>query len=311
MLATQAPGYVLRVPDERLDARRFEALLEHGRGLLALGDAQHAADALRTALSLWRGPPLADLAYEPFAQTEIRRLEELRLAALEERIEADLALGRHDALVAELETLVAENPYRERLQGQLLLALYRSGRQAEALDAYRRARRTLTDELGIDPGPRLQELERSILRQDASLEAPAPPPPPEGSPRARKPSNEARSAYASKPALATALVLVLAVAGALVIALRDKSEPAQKPVALEGNSVAVIDPTTNSIVAEIPIGARPSGIAAGDGSIWVGNRDDHTLLRIDPRARKVIRTIGLSVEPRQIAIAAQERLDRE
>jgi YVTN family beta-propeller protein len=305
LLATQAPGYVLRVPDERLDARRFEALLEQGRESLALGNAQEAAAALRTALSLWRGPPLADIAYESFAQTEIRRLQELRLAALEERIDADLVLGRHDALIAELERLVAENPYRERLLGQLLLALYRSGRQAEALDAYRRARRTLTDELGIAPGPRLQELERSILRQDASLDAPAPPPPPEGAPRAGKPSTEARPAHPWKLAFATALVLVLAVAGALVVALRDRSEPAQKPVTLTGNSVAVIDPMTNTIVAEIPIGARPSGIAAGDGSIWVGNRDDNTLLRIDPRSRKVIRTIGLSVEPRQIAIAAQ------
>jgi YVTN family beta-propeller protein len=305
LLATQAPGYVLRVPAERLDARQFEALHEQGREALALGDAQQAAAKLRAALSLWRGPPLADLAYEPFAQTEMRRLEELRLAALEDRIEADLALGRHDALVAELETLVAEHPYRERLQGQLLLALYRSGRQAEALDAYRRARRTFADELGIDPGPRLQELQRSILRHDTSLEAPAPPPPPTALDQPRKRRTERHSRRRRRLALAIGLVVVLAIAPALVVALRDRSPTAQSPVALTGDSVAVIDPATTSIVAEVPVGARPSGIAAGGGSIWVANRDDNTLLRIDPRSRRVVRTIGLAVETRQVAIAAQ------
>lgn len=303
LLATQAPGYVLRVPAERLDARRFEALLEQGREALALGDAQQAAARLRAALVLWRGPPLADLAYEAFAQTETRRLEELRLAALEDRIEADLALGRHDALVAELETLVAENPYRERLQGQLLLALYRSGRQAEALDAYRRARRKFADELGIDPGPRLQELERSILRHDTSLEPPAPPPP-TALDESRRRTTERHLWRRWRPDLAAGLV-ALVIAAALVAALRDTFRAAPEPVVLKGDSVAVIDPATNSIAAEIPVGARPSGIAVGEGSVWVGNRDDNTLLRIDPRSRKVIRIIGLAVEPGAVAVAAQ------
>lgn len=305
LLATQAPGYVLRVPAERLDARRFEQLLEQGREALALSDAPRAAATLRAALAIWRGPALADLAYEPFAQTEMRRLEELRLAAFEDRIEADLALGRHDALVAELETLVAENPYRERLQGQLLLALYRSGRQAEALDAYRRARRMFADELGIDPGPRLQELERSILRHDAALEAPAPPPPPPVLDQQRRPRPERHPRTRASRALAIGLVVVLAVAAALIAARRDRSGKVRAPVVLTGDSVAVIDPATTSVVAEIPVGARPSGIASGEGSIWVANRDDNTLLRIDPRSRKVIRTIGLAVEPREVAVAAQ------
>jgi YVTN family beta-propeller protein len=296
VLATQPPGYVLRVRPERLDARRFEALLEQGREALAGGDAQQAAATLRAALSLWRGPPLADLAYEPFAQAETRRLEELRVAALEDRIEADLALGRHDALVAELETLVAENPYRERLQGQRMLALYRSGRQAEALDAYRRARRTLADELGIDPGPRLAELERAILRQDASLDAPS-------LPHVEREGKRRRTRW--KVALAAGLVLALAIAIGLVAVLRDSSPVPPKPVVLRGDSVAVIDPATTSIVGEIPVGARPSGIAVGAGSVWVGNRDDNTLLRIDPRSRKVIRRIGLAVEPRVVVIAAE------
>src|SRR2546422_678494 len=131
-----------------------------------------AADTLRTALALWRGAPLADLAWEPFAHVEITRLEELRLAALEDRIDADLALGRHGQLVAELERLVAEQPLRERPRSQLMLALYRSGRQADALAVYQRARRTLVDELGLEPSDSLRQLERAILAHDPALNAP-------------------------------------------------------------------------------------------------------------------------------------------
>ena len=131
---------------------------------------------LREALALWRGPPLADLAFESFAQPAIARLEELRLVAIEKRIDADLALGRHAEVVAELEALVAEHPLRERVRAQLMLALYRCGRQADALAVYQSARRELVEELGIEPSPTLRELEQSILRQDPSLElAPAPP----------------------------------------------------------------------------------------------------------------------------------------
>ena len=144
--------------------------MDEGRSLLARGLAADASERLRDALALWRGPALADFAYESFAQSAIARLEEIRLAAVELRIDADLALGRHDELVGELEALVAEHPLRERLRRYLMTALYRSGRQAEALDAYQDARRALVDELGIDPSPALQELERAILRQDPSLD---------------------------------------------------------------------------------------------------------------------------------------------
>jgi DNA-binding SARP family transcriptional activator len=174
VLVTRAPGYVLELEPEQLDLRRFERLVSEGRADLSAGQAEQAAAKLHEALALWRGSPLADFAYEPFAQAAVARLEELRLAALEERIEADLALGRHAALVGELEALAVQHPLRERLQGQLMLALYRAGRQAEALDAYQRARRALVDDLGIDPGQPLQALERAILQQDAALDlAPA------------------------------------------------------------------------------------------------------------------------------------------
>ena len=135
-MLTETTGYVLHVPPEGFDARRFETLLETGRRQLASGESARASVTLRDALALWRGPALADLAFEPFAQSEIARLEELRLTAIESRIEADLALGRPETLVAELETLVAAHPYREGLRAQLMLALYRSGRQAEALETY-------------------------------------------------------------------------------------------------------------------------------------------------------------------------------
>jgi predicted ATPase/DNA-binding SARP family transcriptional activator len=172
-IVTREPGYLLVFEPQRLDRARFERLLAEARGAAP----RERAMLLREALALWRGPPLSDLVFERFAQPEIQRLEELRLEALEERIEAELELGQGSELVAELEALVAEQPLRERLRGQLMQALYRSGRQAEALDAYQAARRMLVEELGVEPSPPLQELQGAILRQDPAL-APAPWPAP-------------------------------------------------------------------------------------------------------------------------------------
>jgi DNA-binding SARP family transcriptional activator len=168
-LETRAGGYALDVETESVDLFRFEDLTQDGRRLLAAGDAAAARAAFGEALALWRGPPLADFAYEPFAQTEISRLEELRVAALEDRIDADLALGETASLVPELEALIASHPLRERLRRQLMLALYRAGRQADALRAYREGRSAL-DDLGIQPTRGLRELEAAILRHDPSLD---------------------------------------------------------------------------------------------------------------------------------------------
>jgi DNA-binding SARP family transcriptional activator len=170
VLITSGRGYLLRAGPDELDSRSFEQLANAGREALARGDAQTASTTLREGLALWRGSALADFVYEPFAQHEIARLEELRLAAGEDRIEADLQLGRHADLVGELEALVAQHPLRERLRAQLMLALYRSARQADALEVYKRTRQHLIDELGIEPGPALQRLEKAVLAQDASLE---------------------------------------------------------------------------------------------------------------------------------------------
>jgi DNA-binding SARP family transcriptional activator len=170
-LLTRPPGYVLELGADELDAGRCKRLYDSGRSALGAGDAAGAAALLQAAQALWRGPPLAEFTYEPFAQATIARLEELRLSCREEIIEAELALGRHAEVVSELESLVREQPLRERPRGQLMLALYRSGRQAEALEAFQQARRMLVDELALDPSPALQELEQRILRQDPSLDA--------------------------------------------------------------------------------------------------------------------------------------------
>jgi DNA-binding SARP family transcriptional activator len=183
-LITRPPGYALRIFPEELDVSQFEQLVSEGREALIARAAEEAARTLRQALSLWQGPALADFRYEPFAQAEIVRLEELHLTCLEERVEADLALGLASVLVAELRRLVSEYPLRERLRGQLMLALYRDSRQTEALEVYREFRSVLRDELGLDPSPQLRELETAILRHD-SLASPVPTA--TGAPLARRP----------------------------------------------------------------------------------------------------------------------------
>jgi predicted ATPase/DNA-binding SARP family transcriptional activator len=169
-IRSEASGYRLEVAPGEVDAERFERLVEDGRRVRASGDAAEALARFDEAVALWRGPPLSDVAYEEFAQIEIGRLEELRVVAAEERIEAQLALGRHREVLADVEALIAEQPLRERPRRQLMLALYRCGRQAEALEAYRSARDMLVDELGIEPGRELKELEAAILRQDSALD---------------------------------------------------------------------------------------------------------------------------------------------
>jgi DNA-binding SARP family transcriptional activator len=179
-LLTRPPGYELRVDDGELDLDRFDAMAAAARAQLAAGDAAAAAAGLREALDLWRGPALREFRSEPFAAPAAGRLEELRLGVLEDRLRAELEAGAAAGAVAELEELVAAEPLRERPRELLMLALYRSGRQAEALELYRRTRALFVDELGLEPGPALRELERAVLRQDAALRStpptrPAPP----------------------------------------------------------------------------------------------------------------------------------------
>jgi DNA-binding SARP family transcriptional activator len=170
LLVTRSPGYLLRVGSGELDADRFESLAAEGRRELATGDYAAAVERLGEALALWRGPALVDFVDAPFARAEAARFDELRSAATEDRIEAELALGRHADVVPELEALVAQHPLRERLRGQLMLALYRSGRQADALRVYQETRDVLVEELGLEPSPALQRLEKAVLVQDPALE---------------------------------------------------------------------------------------------------------------------------------------------
>jgi DNA-binding SARP family transcriptional activator len=169
LLRTRPGGYLLAVDPKRIDVSRFESLVARGRREQEAGNAREAAKTLRAALDLCRGEPLADVVLQPFAAPEARRLEELRLSALESRVEAELVLGRHADVVPELEALVAQHPLRERFRSQLMLALYRCGRQAEALEAYRDGRELLVAELGIEPGRGLEQTEHAILRQDPAL----------------------------------------------------------------------------------------------------------------------------------------------
>ena len=279
VLLTRAPGYMLRVKPRAIDAARFEELLADGRDALDAGEAGRAAAILREALGLWRGQALADADNAPSVHAAAMRLEELRLEALEERIDADLAMGRDDELVPELEALVEREPVRERLRGQLMLALYRSGRQADALELYQETRRTYTARLGIEPTPRLRELEQAMLRQDPELDA--------GLPRVRPRAVLRHRRRAVALSAATFALVVAAIAVAVVVTRPDAS--------LEGapGSVAVIDPEAGRVVDTIEVGSSPAAIVFGHGSIWVANSEDDTVSRIDAESREVVKVIGV------------------
>jgi YVTN family beta-propeller protein len=289
VIVSSSGGYALVVDPERIDAPRFERLLDEGRSALADDDPARAAERLHSALALWRGPALGDLAYERFAQDAAARLEELRLAAIEERIDADLRLGRHAELVAELEGLVREQPLRGRLRAQHMLALYRSGRQADALESYREARRSLIEELGLEPGKELRELEQAILAQDPALD------PPRG--RRPRPPRARRRRGLALIAAGTALA---AAAVGVAVAVNGPGES----VAVLPNSIAVIDPESSLIVADVPVGGRPEAIAADERSVWVANHADGTVMQIDIDTRRVAGTITPNIAVEALAVGA-------
>jgi YVTN family beta-propeller protein len=303
VVRTRTSGYVLEVTPGEVDADRFERLVDEGRRALAAADPEHAATLLQEALALWRGPPLADFAYDSFAQGEIEKLGELRLRAVETRIDVDLALGRHDDVVPELQALVAEHRLRERFGGQLIVALYRSGRKADALRVYEDARLALAQELGLEPSEGLQHLHREVLKDDPALSAPA-----RVSPR----SETARIARAPLPifsgrrgmlfGLGGALLLAAALAVAVFEVTRDRASAGI--VSVEPNSLAAIDPETNRIVAAIPVGARPASVVFAGGALWVANVDDENVMRIDPKTQRVVRWIPTGIAASGLAAGA-------
>ncbi len=289
-LVTRAPGYLLEVDPEDVDLHRFEHLVARGRRAIADDAPEEAAARLGDALGLWRGRPFEDLGDPAFAGPEAARLEELRLGALEDRVEADLRLGRAEELVPELQDLVGREPYRERVRGQLMLALYRSGRQADALAVFSGTRRLFVEELGIEPSSQLQELERAILRQDPSLLASSPPP--------SAPGRRRRVWW-----LVAAAALVAVVGVGSVVVLRASGDGEAMQTGAPPDSIAVIDPKTNRLVDVVGVGSTPIAVAVGAGAVWVVNSQDGTLSRIDPKSRKVTRTIGLGTPAADVTVA--------
>ena len=283
-IETHGSGY--RLLFSHTDAAEFERLLDLARTQAP----REAAQTLRAALALWRGPPLVEVEYEGWARTEIARLEELKLAALEERIAADLALGDGSRLVSEVEAMIAAHPHRERLRAELMLALYRSGRQADALQAYADARSALVEGLGIEPGPELKELQRRILDQDPTLGAPS-----------RPVIRAARRA----PWLVLSGGLLLAggaVAGGLLLTAGGSGRSVVVPL----NSVAVISPASDHVIGAIAVGTTPTSVAADSQGVWVVNSDEETLSRIDPARDVVVRTISSGPAPTALALGAGE-----
>ena len=278
------------IAPEQLDLERFRTLVERGRGELDDGDPMGAAQTLREALALWRGPPLADLANEPFAAEASRALDEERLAALEARIDADLACGRHARARRRAVGARPRDPLRERLRAQLMLALYRSGRQSEALDAYADARQTLVSELGLEPGPELQELQQAILdpgRVACALR--------------RRPAGGGDGA--GSLLVATAVGSALLAAALAALALRDDDAAGVDRAVVGEGTVVGIDAESGEIVRRIPAGRTPSALAVGDGALWLVDADARTVLRIVPSSR-VVETLATGATPTDIAFGA-------
>jgi peptide/nickel transport system substrate-binding protein len=298
---TRPSGYLLKAAPEQVDLVRFERLVQDGQRSLAARHASRAAEQLREALALWRGQPLADFRDEPFAQAEITRLEKLRAEAVEDRIDADLDLGQHARVVGELEAVVAARPLHERPYEQLMVALYRCGRQADALAVYQKARRTLAEELGIEPCQSLQRLECAILRQDPSLELPR--------------LDATAPALALRPETARAWLTgavggrrLLAAAGTLAVGLAVLVAGATHgPARLTAgpNTVDVIDGANGNLSAVVTGAGRPNGIAYGLGAVWITDSADDLLLQVNSAAQ-IIDRIPVGSGPAGVTVGGGE-----
>jgi DNA-binding SARP family transcriptional activator/outer membrane protein assembly factor BamB len=300
LLETRGGSILLNAPDEAVDAARFEQLVAAARRAEAPGDR---LVPLEQALALWRGRALADLVDEPALRPECDRLEEERLVAQEERLEAMLALGRHDEAIGPLQALASEQPLRERPRRLLMLALYRAGRQSEALEVYRSFRRLLSDKLGLEPSADLRELEAAILRQDEALATPAPVEP-AAAPLAPPvlPRRARRSRRAALVAIAAAVVVA---AGATFAALSLSGGSSARPaLTVPPLSAAAIDPATGRVVDVVPLPARPVAALAVGRTLWIASWADRTLTRLDDRTGAVLRTIGLPSQPLALASGA-------
>jgi DNA-binding SARP family transcriptional activator/ABC-type branched-subunit amino acid transport system substrate-binding protein/DNA-binding beta-propeller fold protein YncE len=288
VIRTVSPGYLIQARDEDLDLLRFESLVAEARARLDGGEAAAAAATLREALAMWRGRPLADLESEPFARDPIRELDEMWLEAVELRVDADLATGRHADLVRELSALARRYPLREGVRRRLMLALYRSGRQAEALAAYADLRRTLVEELGLEPCRELRALQEAMLRQDPELDL-------------RQPG-AVRVVPRRRRRLWAALAIALAAVAAVGLLALLGSEDTRAPPRSEGLAVAV-SPHSGEVQAQVPVGATPSAVAVGEGRVWVLNADDQTISRIDPSS-SASDTFAIGATPTDLVVGA-------
>ena len=284
-IETVGSGYRLKIDSEQVDVHEFEQLLAEARPL----ERAPAVAKLGEALALWRGPALADFAYEDFAQHEIERLEELRLSCIERRIDLELALGHHDDLVPELEALVRAHPLRERLRAHLMVALYRSGRQAEALDVYGDGRAVLLDELGLEPSEDLQSLQRAILAHDPSLDAP----PRVDTPRPAGAGSRAKGRKLGRP-LAAMVGGLAVLGGAAAAILLTQSRTAS--IVVPPNSVARIDASGNRVESFARVGTDPAAVAVGVGGVWVANAGDGTVSRLDPATGRFVRNYAIGAD---------------
>jgi YVTN family beta-propeller protein len=306
-LLTRPPGYLLDAEPSQVDAFRFEQLVRDGTAAAGRDDHAQASSLLCAALALWRGEALAGLADAPFAQSAARRLTDQHLLALERRIDSDLQLGRDQDLVGELEALIAGHPYHEPFHRQLMLALYRSGRQSDALAVFRRARGLLAEELGIEPGPELRRTEQAILRQDPQLEqraaahlrrpGPAKPAPPVGPPGPAATSDRRR--HRGPALIAAGVALAVAAAVAVPLALRAAGTGASIPA----NGIGVLSPSGNSVTAGLAMPSALASLAAGGGSVWATSPEGHTVYRIDPATRAITQAIPVGAGAGGIAYA--------
>jgi DNA-binding SARP family transcriptional activator/streptogramin lyase len=290
---TQGPGYKLDLDGSSLDLLEFERLVEEARAAAPF----EAIQLRRRALALWRGPPLADVVLDGSARVALARLDETRLTTQLEAIEGELELGRHAGLVGELESLVAASPYQEPAHGLLMLALYRSGRQAEALEVFQALRRRLDDDLGLQPSQRLRDLEAAILRQDEALDIR---PAVAAAPDVAVPSPAGKGSFRVAVAVAVAAAIVLGSLATWAFAFRDE----RSLVDVRPDSVAVIDPARNLVVDDVSVGIRPGAVGSGGGSIWVANVEDRTLSWIPLRTGRVHKNITLPGTPTGVAFGA-------
>jgi YVTN family beta-propeller protein len=299
LISTRAPGYVVERDACELDVTSFTGLVAAGRSAF---EARRHSQALRSfdeALSLWRGDVLCDLVLEGDARAAAARLDDQRRAVQSERVEVALALGRHHQLIPDLERAVAAEPLDEQLRGQLMLALYRDGRQADALARYREGRRTLVEQVGIEPGAELRALEQAILRHDPALALPstsetltveeAPPAPPPRAPRRRR-------------GLAAAAAVV-SIAGLATIAAVAARKAPSTAASVQGDAVAVVDAAKARLVGSVPVTAPPGAIVYGAGSVWVSFPDARSVIRISPESRRAAASIPLGVAAQSLAVA--------